>query len=208
VALAVLMAACASERAAVFPTTTPRALDERRVEGVAVDLAGAPPPARDRALGADGIVTLRTPLDVATGLDVVRAFMQAVLREDTAALGDLAAEGAMVADLRLGSRQLYPLANLWRERFRRRDYALLAAELAYRPSDVVTYRGASAPTLPAALRHLEPEWRPAPGDLLLLVPITTPTVQSERFFGDELYFWLTRQGERYLVHRMAEALPF
>ena len=73
-----------------------------------------------------------------------------------------------------------------------------------------TFRGEELEALPLNVRYL-PAVRAEPAqptDLVLQVPITTHTIKNERLLGDELFFWLRRDGSRYVIYRMAEAIPF
>ena len=43
-----------------------------------------------------------------------------------------------------------------------------------------------------------------PTDVLIRVPIATSHVGSDRLFGDEIIFWLRREGDRYKIYRTLE----
>ena len=45
-------------------------------------------------------------------------------------------------------------------------------------------------------------------DLLLRVPIVTGSVRSEQLFGREIYLWLRRSSDRYVIYHLVEPYPF
>ncbi len=212
-ALAVLvlpmLAACGGAGAPRFPTATSLPDDERQPDGIAVDLSSEPPPLRDRAQSSDVLVTLRTPLGIDVAKAVVRRFFDSVTREDMAAMQSLVRFSAVVQDTRSRSRgpRSHGLVTLWRRRFAKRDHQALASRVIYREADVTVFHGAAVDTLPLEVKYLDPSDATEPSDVVLKVPIATPIIKSERLFGDELYFWLRRDGDRYQIYRMAEAVP-
>ncbi len=209
------VAGCGSS-AAVFPTAGELPDEERRPDGVAVDRLGRAPAAQDRATTDDGVVSLRAPLGLDVAHRAIRQFFSAVARESTAALAETLRSGAMVQDTRPGrpgqaaSTELRPVLGWWQERFRKVDYGLLVGRSAYREADIQTYRAAQLDALPASLRHsLRHVPEPFRGtDLLLRVPILTPTVGAERLLGREMAFWLRPQGDRFVIYHIAEPFPF
>jgi len=201
--------ACQPTGATSFPTQSQHDDDERRAAGIAVDLASPPPPSRDRADSGDPIVALRAPLGLAAAHETIRHFFDAVYAEDIAAMSELLAPEAQVQDTRSGpNAKAHPATTLWRQRFQKRDYPALSGQLVYRDIDVGTYRGDQLDALPLAVRYLSANDEVRANDLVLHVPIITHSLRSERFFGDEIFFWLQRRGSRYVIYRMAERVPF
>ncbi len=204
------LAACTEQTPAQFPTASELPDDERRPAGIAVDLTSDPPPFRDRAESDEDIVTLRTPLGTKLALRTVRLFFDAMVGEDVSAMSMLIRSNAINEDTRTGStRRSHSITNMWRERFRKREYQKLAARLIYREADVTTYRSDQLGALPLAVR-LRTSTTPHDhaNDLVLRVPIITHTVKNERLLGNELFFWLERRGDSFVIARTAETVPF
>ena len=160
------------------------------------------------------MVTLRTPLGNEAARAAVRAFFHAVAQEDLNALGAVVAPGAVIQELpqgaSAGSSRTREALNFWGQRFRQKDYGALGSQLVYRETDIETIRAADVDALPAVVRR-----GPGPGagrmaesDLVLRVPVLTPSVRSERLLGSEVYFWLRRTGDRYVISYIAEPYPF
>lgn len=195
-----------------FPTASKLPDDERRPDGIAVDLASDPPATQDRADSQDELVALRAPLGVDAAHETLRMFFDAMVGEDIAAISGVTDPNAQVQDLRvIGTASPSPtnhgLSTLWRQRFRKREYQRLASQLLYREADVTTYRSADLDALPINVRYLPEITPPEPTDVVMRVPITSHTLNNERLLGDELFFWLRREGSRYVIYRMAEDIP-
>jgi hypothetical protein len=212
-----LLVSCAAQSAPSFPTAPSLPTAERRPDAIAVDFLTESPRARDRGEVSDAVVTLRTPLGIDAAYTTVRRFFRAVVQEDTAALGLLLIPQAVTQDLgTLGpSKPNQPArareaVNFWSQRFRQHEYQQLAAHVIYREPDIETYRVAQLQALPAFLRQgLGPSSSTmAETDLVLRVPIVTSGIRSERLLGTELYFWLRRVDDRYLITYLAEPFPF
>jgi hypothetical protein len=136
-------------------------------------------------------------------LDALRAFFDAITREDARALESTLAQGATWWSLGpTGRGGTTPLLNLWRERFRRLNYTQLAEHVIARPSEVEVLS-------PADLASLPPERRVGPIDLgprdvLLRVHVLVPRAGPERLLGDDLLLWLRPTEGRFLVQGSAE----
>ena len=203
--VATLAAGCATGSPS-FPTASSHDDTRRRPDGVAVDLESGPPRVRIHASDGDGIVTLRAPLAAEAALATVRDFFVAVVHEDAGMLGNIAQSGALVRAVRGESTKAAQAVQAWwQQRFRKYDYGRLRDFAAYREADIETYRADALGSLPVAPGQLNPDGEAVEDeDLFLRVPITLPGVRIDRLFGDEIYFWLRRVGERYLVHHLAE----
>jgi hypothetical protein len=210
IAVALCLAGCASSASAQFDSAAALPEAERRPDGIAVDLSSEPPASVDDAESRDSIVTLRTPLGVAVARATLRAFFAAMVSEDIAKMSQVVDGGALVQDVRAKppAGQAIELTTLWRRRFGKREYQLLSPELIYREGDVMTYRSSEIDALPLSVRYLPDVGAPMPTDLVLHVPIVTHTINNERYLGDDVFFWLRREGERFMIVRMAEDLPF
>lgn len=200
---------------AQFPTATELPDEPRRPDGIAVDLASEPPTWRERAESRDELVTLRTPLGTDVALRTVRSFFEAMVSENMPALDDLVAPDAVLQDIRSragapgGQGATQTVTAVWRERFNKHEFKSLSPSLLYREGDVTIYRKEQLDVLPIAVRYVGPAPATvAPTDLVLHVPIVTHTVKSEKLLGEEMFFWLRREGDQYLIYRMAEDLPF
>jgi hypothetical protein len=204
------LTACTDHQPARFPTASKLPDDERRPDGIAVDLTSDPPPYQDRAEADAGIVTLRTPLGTPMALETVRLFFEAMVGEDVSAMSLLMGPNATSENTGAGSnRRSTNITNMWRERFRKREYQKLATQAIYRETDVTTYRRDQLAALPLAVR-LRTSTRPqgAANDLVLRIPIITHTVKNERLLGDEIFIWLERRGHSFVIARTAENIPF
>ncbi|MBW2459506.1 MAG: hypothetical protein JRI68_33745, partial [Deltaproteobacteria bacterium] len=163
-----------------------------------------------RAATDEDIVTLRTPLGTQVALQTVRTFFEAVIGEDVSALSIIVRPNAMNEDTRSGSRRRsLSIINMWSERFRTREYQKLATRLVYRDADVMIYRSDQLAALPLAAR-LRTSTTAAGGsnDLVLRVPIITHTVKNERLLGDEVFLWLERREDSFVIAQTAEGVPF
>ena len=183
--------------------------EERRAAGIAVDLTSPPPVSQDRAETKETIVALRAPLGLEAAHEAVGHFFDAVVAEDISALSALVKDETQVQDTRASpNTKSHPAAALWRQRFQKREYQAMAGQLVYRNADVGTYRGDQLDALPLAVRYLGSNDEVQPNDLVLHVPIITHSLRSERLFGDDIFFWLRREGSRYVIYQMAEEVPF
>ncbi len=198
---------CRSQVPATFASASEHPDEDRRPDGVAVDLTSEPPGPRIRADATDKVVTLVTPLSVKTAMTSVRGFFAALRAEDITALLQAVDSAALVYDTKIGAkRSVVSLSSLWRQRFRQHVYQELATRLIYREADVRTYRGDQLAMLPVSVRYL-PLLQPSPTDVVLRVPIVTHSIDNRRVFGDELIFWLRRESDRFVIYRVAEDVP-
>jgi hypothetical protein len=200
--LLVFASGCHQQRSASFASASQLPDDERRADGIAVDLTSEPPAPRDDGHSADAVLTLRTPLGERASRAVLRGFLEAVLNEDAGAVAAKLSDNAMMHDTRkTGAGGRRSATHHWHQRFRKHDYRQLSLGQIYREGDVATYRAEQVDQLPLAVRYIAPDSRP---ELVLRVPILTPSWQNVRLFGNELYFWLRRDGAEYVIERMAE----
>ena len=174
----------------------------RRPDGVAVDPTGAPPRARESADASDRLVTLRTPLGADRAVDTVTELFRKIVIEDSDGLEALFTREALATTGNPGATST-PLAVLWwQQRFRRLDYTRLAGEPIFREAELEIYRAeddVDAPSNPAI--HLESLGET---DVVIRLPILTSHAGADRLFGDEMIFWLRREGDRYKIYRIVE----
>jgi hypothetical protein len=196
-------AGCGGVSPATFPTVSGLPDDRRRPDGVAIDPASAPPPAIDRAAAGDALVTLRAPLGVDLAVSTVAEFFKRVVIEDAEGLGQLLARDALAIVPSAGGQGQAPNPGLWWEqRFRRLDYGKLAGEPIYRESELEIYRAEDAleaPPHPAIQTQTLDD-----DDVLVRVPIVTARVGADRLLGDQVLFWLRRDGTRFMIYRLLE----
>ncbi len=204
-----LTGACAGAGGADFRTASKLPSGERKPDGVAVDLVSEPPPSGPSGETGDGVVTLRAPLGTTAAMATLASFFDAVLHRDINAMSIVMTSNAIASDTRSYSQNRNINLNyLWRQRFAKYDYALLAGRVVYRESDVRTYHSDDADALPYDLKAAAAGGEPLlPGDLVLRVPIVNHSVKNERMLGDELTFWLRRDESRFLIYRVAEEIP-
>ncbi|WP_052373869.1 hypothetical protein [Chondromyces apiculatus] len=199
-----LASGCGHGAGTGYATSAELPEERRRPDGVALDPASEPPPAVGRAEVGEGLVTLQAPLGVNVAVSTVADFFRRVVQEDSDGLSAMLTRDALVvvpSTINQGG-QTPALGPLWEQRFRRLDYGKLAGETIYRASEVEIYRAEDAIEVP-----------PHPGiqtqtldddDVLVRVPIITARVGAERLLGDELLFWLRRDGTRFRVYRVLE----
>lgn len=203
-----LLFACETQVPATFPTASAHPDDERRPDGIAVDLTSEPPVGKIEADTAEKVVTLETPLGVDVALRSVRGFFDAVETEDIGAMMRVVHASALLHDTSVGTnRPIHSVTSLWRQRFRKHDFFKLASRLVYREGDVVTYRADSMHLLPITLRDATSGHHTGPTDVVLAVTIVSHSVKSQRVLGDALYFWLRPSGDGYEIYRIAEDVP-
>jgi hypothetical protein len=183
---------------------TAGALDaaRRKPDGVAVDPTGAPPRARESAYASDRLVTLRTPLGADRAVDTVSELFRKIMIEDSDGLEALFTREATASTGASGA-SATPLAVLWwQQRFRRLDYTRLAGEPIFREAELEIYRAEDeidAPTHAAIRLETLGET-----DVVIRLPILTSHAGADRLFGDEMIFWLRREGDRYKIYRVLE----
>jgi hypothetical protein len=188
-----------------FQTASELPTARRRPDGVAIDPASSPPPASDRAESGDGLVTLRTPLGVDRAILTVTELMRVILVEDSDALDALFTRDALAvtpASAGAGPGQTPSATLWWKQRFHRLDYGRLAGETLIREAELQIYRASDAldaPPHPAIRLESLSE-----NDVVIRAPIVTPRIGADRLFGDEMIFWLRRDGDRFRIYRVLE----
>lgn len=194
------LAGCASTGSIADPA----AFDARprRPDGVAIDPVSAPPRVSEGATGADGVLTLRTPLGVDRAVLVVQELFQKVVAEDAEGLDRLFTPDAVAMTGAASSGQTQRAVPLWAGRFRKLDYTKLAGETVFRETELQVFRGEdpieAAPHLAIRSEPLDPN------DVVIRVPILIPRSGSDRLFGDEMVLWLRRDSDRLRIYRMLE----
>ena len=137
-------------------------------------------PVAGASAAAGGVVALRVPVAGQVVVDFVLAFVEAWQRESLEALVALLTTDAGPFDARgRGSRVL---VDGWRQRLRAHGYGRLAGVEVVHPERVERWErdelgGPGMPARPADMR---------PGEILVRIPVETPSVAGERLFGDEL----------------------
>jgi hypothetical protein len=203
-----MAAGCTEQVSASFPSASKLPEDERRPDGVAVDLTSEPPGMVDQADSDTGVITLRQPLDLAVAMAVLKTFFDSIVAEDINGMSNVVDGNALLQSTDLTTAPQYNIVTqVWRQRFYDHEFGELGSALIYREADVISYRGAELDRLPLAVRYLQATPPPSPTDLVLQVPIVTHSIKTERLLGVELYFWLRRDGDRYIIYRMAEDMP-
>lgn len=138
------------------------------------------------AADAEGIVALREPVHESAAARVVRRFFDVAVSEEHEALRLLfSADAILLAPLKGAA----PLV-FWQARHRALDYAHLSG-LELVPEKGVRRFG-YADLAPGKSRARPPEMQE--GDLLVVVPVTTPRLGTDRYFGDVVVFLLRREG--------------
>lgn len=208
-ALGAGLVACGPPSVSTFPTATTLPDEPRRPDGVAVDRVPATPSAGTTASSTSHFVALRAPVGDDVALRLVERFFEAVVAEDTAALATLVSSSTTVHDLTpTGGRVQQAALQQWRGRFQKYDYLRLTTAAVYRQQDIRTYRGRDMAALPGDVQAAIVGNDGDLESLVVHVGILSPVVDNERLFGDELYFWLERQGDGFRIVKLAEDVPF
>lgn len=185
-ALTALASSCAP-RPAELATAEALPSAPRRADGVALDLVSAPLPAHDRASSARGFAALRAPLDVDAALHVVDEFFEHAVSNDAAGvIARLTSDAVASSTGPAGERQPV-LSRWWEQRLKRLDYTQAAGAVLYRGGDVRVLP-TDSPSETVAVR----------------VRVAEARAGHTRLFGDELTFWLRRDGSQPRIFRIEE----
>jgi hypothetical protein len=206
IALAAVAGAACSGGGTLNLKTASEAGDDvpRRPDGVAIDPASATMGPKDRASAEEGIVTLRSPLGVDLATAMIGEFFSRVVVEDDDGLSALFTRDAIAvtAGPSGGMGQTPGAALWWEQRFRRLDYSKMAGEVVFRESELEVYRAEDALDAPPH-RAIRTEML-NDNDVIIRAPIVTPRSGQERLFGDEIVFWLRRDGDHFKIFRVLE----
>lgn len=153
------------------------------------------------------MVTLRSPLGADLAMALIADFFRKVVIEDDDSLSALFTKDAIAVTGASGGMGggmgQTPSAPLWWEqRFRRLDYSKMAGEVIYREAELEVYRADDALESPPH-RAIRTDALNE-NDVILRAPIATPRSGQERLFGDQIIFWLRRDGDRYKIFRLLE----
>lgn len=210
--LLLVLAGCVRTETARFPAASEHPEEERRPDGVSLELDSEPPGFDERESSDATVTTLRAPLGLDQAEDVIASFFQAVLQEDIGELSKLLRSGAMAYDTRTsGAPRTLNLLSQWRNRFEKFDYLRLRSRVVYRPSEVRSYRPPHLDALPLEVRELDPsgdEGARGRTAMVLRAAILSRNVDGEQLFGPEIYFWLERDGNRFEILQVAENVPY
>jgi len=201
-----LIQGCVSR--AAFATASELEERRRHPDGVAIDPTSEPPETREEADVENSLVTLRTPLGVDRAVETVGDLFRKIVLEDSSVDALFTRDALAVTTLAAGagSGSMPPAALFWQQRFRRLDYTKLAGETIFRESELEIYRAddaAMSPPHPAIRLDAL-----SPGDVVIRAPILTSRVGADRLFGDEIIFWLRRDGDAYKIYRVVEEFQF
>ena len=185
-----------------FPTASSIDDARRHPDGVAVDPTGEPPRPREHAKASDRLVALRTPLGADRAVDTVSELFRKIVIEDSEGLEALFTREATTSTGNPGVTAT-PLAVLWwQQRFRRLDYTRLAGEPIFREAELEIYRADDeVDALPHPAIRLDALGET---DVVIRLPILTSHAGADRLFGDEMIFWLRREGDHYKIYRIIE----
>ncbi|NUQ72487.1 MAG: hypothetical protein HUU21_02950 [Polyangiaceae bacterium] len=202
---ALAAAACSGGQAPHFKTASEIPDDlPRKPDGVAIDPASATMAPSDRASTEDGVLTLRSPLGVDLATAMIGEFFSRVVAEDDDGLAELFTRDAIaVTGAPSGGMGQTPGALLWWEqRFRRLDYGKVAGEVMFREAELEVFRPDDVVDAPPhrAIRTDALH----DNDVIIRAPIVTPRSGQSRLFGDEIVFWLRRDGDHFKIFRILE----
>jgi hypothetical protein len=212
--LLLLMAGCPAPPAPTFATLDPANAPPREVKTLVGHRTSQALAAEDIAATDAGVVALRAPPGQDVAFATVATFFRALTREDFTMLATTTDGHATLSNLKLRARIILPgrhrrfhAGHIWRGRFRKRVFEKLAGAVIYRPGDILVYDRDSYPSLPRRLRRSYTQ-RVGPRDLVLRVPIISHSLDNQRYFAEEMTFWLKRQAGGYLIAHIAEVFPF
>jgi hypothetical protein len=179
----------------------------RRPDGVSIDLPAALPAPEEAALASDGVAVLRTPIGTDAALELLHAYVRAIVAEDATAMRALhTADAAFVlAPTGQPPRSFPGAAAMWERRFERLDYGTLAGAVVVRESEAEVRRlsAADQPRLPGS--GDEDEAPPATSaELVVRAPVATARMAGQSLLGSELVLYLRRDGETYRVSAVVE----
>jgi hypothetical protein len=183
-----------------FATATELPEGPRRPDGVVVDPSPELPRAVETAEPASTLVALKPPLSEKAARALVAAFFRAVVAEDVEALADLTTPDASAPSRSRGSSA--GIVDHWRGRMRHFRYRTLANEVLYQDADIEVYRYDDLETLLVGRPPRPPDMTPS--DLLLRVPMLVVRAGSDRAFGDEIFFLLRRDKDRFRIRQILE----
>ncbi|MFO0587947.1 MAG: hypothetical protein U0441_10430 [Polyangiaceae bacterium] len=194
---------CGPSGPALFPTGEDGGRGARRPDGVVIDPESAPPAARDRAPAEDGMVTLRSPLGTEVAVETVRELFRRVVARNMEGLSDLFTSNAQpLTSVPGGYGMPDKVWDWWLQRSRRLDYTKLSGEVLFREGDIEIFRATDAmeaPPHPAIRTESLDE-----SDVILRVTMLAGTNGTDRYFGDQIVFWLRRDGDTYKIYRQIE----
>ncbi len=208
----VLLGALASGCAGAVPPAVGED-GKRRPDGIAVDPLETPPEARETAASSSGVVALRSPLGIEAAHATVRAFFEAVSREDSDGLMRVLSMDAVW--LSPSSRAREPAFSVFSRRFGRLDYSVLSG-LTYWTEDAVLEGDAAIASWADVVGAASTTGMPTPtgatalpdalttADVVVHAPITIGRGASSGLFGSEVILALRRDGDRFVIHRIAE----
>jgi hypothetical protein len=177
------------------PASTER--PARKPDGVVLEPPPALPPTADRSEAA-GVVALREPLGEVAVRTVVRALVDAWLRESLEQLVALLTSDAGPLEARARGRA--SLVEGFRQRLHAHEYRRLAGADVVHPERIERYgwNDLVAPNAVPRPTDMRPE------ELFVRVPLEVTRTGGERLFGDVLLLLLRREGDRYLVAAYGE----
>jgi ketosteroid isomerase-like protein len=178
--------ASCTPRPSEFSTAEALPSAPRRADGVALDLASTTPSAQDLVRSSSGLATLRTPLGVDVATEVVSEFFRRVVHADAEGVAALLTSDAVTSTEPTSERTM-PLSSWWARRLKQLDYTQAAGVVLYREGDVRVL-ATDSPSSTVALR----------------VRVTPARAAHVRLFGDELTFWLRRDGTQTHICRIVE----
>lgn len=197
-ASAALLGACARNPPLVFESTTELDAGVAHAPGVAVDPPTELPKPAPSASSADGLAVLEAPADLAAARAVVRAFFQAVTAESTERVDGLIDDAAWAL---IGTSGRQKARAFWRARLNALDYRSLNGQLLYRESDLETY---SAEDVSRLIGRRNLGLTPHDDEVLVRVPIVTPTSGATRFFADEMLLLLRPRTNGFVIAQISE----
>lgn len=185
----------------------------RRPDGVSIDPPAALPQPVDAARSADGVVSLRAPIGSDAALELLHAYVRAILAEDLTAMRALHTEDAAFVSAPPGqpARALGSATSIWERRFARLDYGSLAGAVLVREAEATVRKVPRdvEPMLPVASDE-EGAQAPVLGvEVVVRAPIATSRSAGQSLMGTELVLYLRREGDGWRVSTVVEdfALP-
>ena len=184
--------------------------DERRPDGVAIDLLTAPPRVEARAESSDSVVALRTPLGIPHARRTVREYFEAMASDDSGKLSTLLAPDAMFSSPGpQGSQGAY---GALLRRLQVSDYSGLRDTPYWEEAKILEGDEAAAHLAQLAGQATGPRGRArrqaprvsGPVDVVVVADIVVRRTAVTTLFGEQVALALVAEGDRYVIAQIFE----
>jgi hypothetical protein len=198
------LAGCGEPPAARSPNAVLAKMEERRPDGVFVEVPHATPAAVERT-PLRGTIALREPVARAQVVELITKFFRAFEDEDSEGFAGLVTEDVIALD---GGTAASRLFDVWRARMRAASFQVLRGQSYIRFEEMDRYDATQdeerAREAPSSLRGFVQLVRP--GEVLVHVPVAPPKT-GDTFFGTAFDFMLRRTRDGLKIAGLNEENP-